>query len=74
MLEQHRTDAARERDELREAFQARAAVLEEARTYLRARAERAERELDRARTEPAGTTQETDTPKRPARRTKRNAE
>ena len=77
MLSQARADAARERDELREALQARvqaaaaelarserehgaelgriqaaaearATALEEARADLRARAERAERELDRA--------------------------
>ena len=80
MLDQVRADAARERDELREAMQARvqaaeaeltrrerehaaelarieaaaearAAVLEEARADLRARAERAERDLDQARGE-----------------------
>ena len=44
-----RADAARERDELRTALESRAAVLEESRAELRARAERAERELDRLR-------------------------
>ena len=50
-LEQLRTDAARERDELRAALESRAQVLEESRGELRARAERAERDLDAARAE-----------------------
>ena len=50
-LEQVRTDAARERDELRAALESRAQVLEESRGELRGRAERAERDLDAARAE-----------------------
>jgi colicin import membrane protein len=50
-LEQLRADAARERDELRAAMESRAQVLEESRADLRARAERAERDLDTARDE-----------------------
>jgi hypothetical protein len=50
-LEQLRTDAARERDELRAALESRAQVLEESRGELRGRAERAERDLDAARAE-----------------------
>ncbi|MGH3155803.1 MAG: hypothetical protein ACRDNF_04385 [Streptosporangiaceae bacterium] len=46
-----RTDAQRERDELHAATDARLAALEEARTALRIRAERAEAELDTARAE-----------------------
>jgi hypothetical protein len=41
--------AARERDELRAALESRAQVLEESRRELRARVERADRELDRLR-------------------------
>ena len=47
-LERVRADAARERDELRAAMESRAQVLEESRAELRARAARAERELDQA--------------------------
>ena len=50
-LVQLRTDAARERDELRAALESRAQVLEESRGELRARAERAELDLDAARAE-----------------------
>ena len=50
-LEQLRTNAARERDELRAAMESRAQVLEESRVELRHRAERAEHELDAARAE-----------------------
>ena len=46
---QARADAARERDELREALNARAQILEESRTELRQRAERAEQDLAAAR-------------------------
>jgi hypothetical protein len=48
---QARADAARERDELREALNARAQVLEESRADLRGRAERAEQDLAAARAE-----------------------
>ena len=50
-LERLRADAARERDELRSALDSRAQVLEETRGELRARAERAERDLDAVRAE-----------------------
>jgi hypothetical protein len=46
-----RAVAQRERDELRAATDARLAALEETRTALRIRAERAEAELDTARAE-----------------------
>jgi colicin import membrane protein len=46
-----RADAKRERDELHTATDARLAALEEARTALRIRAERAEADLDAARSE-----------------------
>jgi colicin import membrane protein len=46
-----RTDAQRERDELHAATDARLAALEEARSALRIRAERAEADLDAARAE-----------------------
>ncbi|MGH3274702.1 MAG: hypothetical protein ACRDNZ_10350, partial [Streptosporangiaceae bacterium] len=46
-----RADAQRERDELHAATEARLAALEEARTALRIRAERAEADLDTARAE-----------------------
>jgi hypothetical protein len=46
-----RADAQRERDELRAATEARLAALEETRTALRIRAERAESDLDTARAE-----------------------
>jgi hypothetical protein len=59
-----RADATRERDELREALGARAQALEESRTELRARAERAERELDRLRQAPAGDDQGSTPPAR----------
>jgi hypothetical protein len=49
LLGQARADAARECDELREALEARAAALAEARAGLRARGERAERDLARLR-------------------------
>jgi vacuolar-type H+-ATPase subunit I/STV1 len=42
-------DTARERDELRAAMESRAQVLKESRGELRARAERAERDLDAVR-------------------------
>ena len=48
---QARADAARERDELREALNARAQVLEESRAELRERADRAARDLAAARAE-----------------------
>jgi hypothetical protein len=47
----HRPDAQRERDELRAATDARLAAVEETRTALRIRAERAEADLDTARAE-----------------------
>ena len=50
-LERLRADAARERDELRSALDSRAQILEETRGELRARAERAERDLDAVRAE-----------------------
>jgi hypothetical protein len=50
-LERTRADAAREREELRSAPEARAQVLEESRGELRGRAERAERDLDAVRAE-----------------------
>jgi len=46
MLEQVRTDATRERDELRAAMEARTQAIEDARNDLRARAERAEAEAE----------------------------
>lgn len=46
---QVRADVERERDEARAAFEARLAAVEEARHDLRARAERAEAELDAIR-------------------------
>jgi integrase/recombinase XerD len=58
-LEQLRADAAREREELRGALESRARVLEESRTELRVRAERAERDLDAARAELARVRPET---------------
>ena len=70
-LEQLRTSAARERDELRAAMESRAQVLEESRGELRGRAERAERDLDAARAELAGMRREggaEDTPGGPRRR------
>ena len=60
-LERVRADAARERDELRAALEARAQVLEESRGELRGRAERAERDLDAARAELARVRQDTST-------------
>jgi integrase/recombinase XerD len=57
-LEQLRADAAREREELRTALESRAQVLEESHGELRARIERAERELDTARAELAKIRQE----------------
>jgi hypothetical protein len=53
-LDRARQDAARERDELRQAFAAQIAVLESAREDLRARAEYAEADSQRTRAE-AGT-------------------
>ena len=71
-LEQLRTDAARERDELRAALESRAQVLEESRGELRGRAERAERDLDAARAELARLRQEPgETETRPAGRRRR---
>jgi colicin import membrane protein len=46
-----RTDAAREREQLRQAHLGQIAALDDARAELRTRAERAESELARARTE-----------------------
>lgn len=57
-LSQARADAERERQELRTVLDARAATLAEARDDLRARAERAERDLDQARIELARLRQE----------------
>jgi hypothetical protein len=71
-LERVRTDAARERDEMRAALEARAGVLEESRGELRARAERAERELDRVRQAEASTGDEAPTPPARRRRTARD--
>ena len=50
-LSQARADAERERDELRTVLDARAGTLAEARDDLRARAQRAEADLDQARAE-----------------------
>jgi integrase/recombinase XerD len=58
-LEQLRAEAAREREDLRGALESRARVLEESRTELRVRAERAERDLDAARAELARVRPET---------------
>ena len=65
-LAQLRADAARERDELRTALEARAQVLEESRGELRGRAERAERDLDAARAELTRVRQEAGTEAAPA--------
>ena len=77
-LAQLRTDAARERDELRAALESRAQVLEESRGELRGRAERAERDLDGARAELARIRQGAGTVDVPAptrqRRTSRTSE
>jgi len=74
-LEHIQADAARERDELRAVLDARAQAIEEARADWRARAGRAEAELDQARAELAALRaggQKDDDAHRPApRRTRR---
>lgn len=50
-LDRARADAARERDQLAQSWQAQLAILGQVRDDLRTRAERAERDLERARAE-----------------------
>ena len=68
-----RADAAREREELRELLEDRARMLAEARDEQRARAERAERDLDAARGELAQVRQESGTAAAPSAPTRRRA-
>jgi hypothetical protein len=60
-MDRMRADAASEREELRELLEDRARMLAEARDEQRARAERAERDLDAARGELAQVRQESGT-------------
>jgi uncharacterized membrane protein len=75
-LEQVRADAAREREELRGAMESRAQVLEESRSELRARterAERAERDLDAVKAELASVRQAAGTEDAPGMSERRRA-
>jgi hypothetical protein len=72
-MDRMRADAAREREELRELLEDRARMLAEARDEQRARAERAERDLDAARGELAQVRQESGTAAAPSAPKRRRA-